>query len=435
MYLARILSLFCKKQNMNNQKPYIVKFSGGRSSAMMLMKLLKNNQLNPKRGDVIIFNNTSAEHSATYEFTRQMKKIAEEKYNIPFFWIEYQTYEDSSGTYQWSRKPSYKLVNDQPLSQDNPSGYRYKGEVFEEMISLGGFLPSMVSRVCTISMKIFITNAFLSDWFAQKQSIERLGHYGSTPKMSDDDVIKTHKKNGGSVPKDILLHKKAFVRNCTFVREKQSWQDWTKVNIVINNEYLTGSVVGNKAQLYGDLAVDYISVLGMRSDEKRRIIKIENRIDESQENQGKSLFNQPHGENIYAPLVDDNITQEQVIEFWERQNFNLELPNTGLFSNCLYCPLKSKAKLQQVATLQLEQNIDKDTPESIDWWINIEKKYSRDLIAEKRPITLKNTKYVGFFGGISKFVFEDIKKKVDSGEEIDPELLKLDSAIPCNCTD
>lgn len=83
----------------------------------------------------------------------------------------------------------------------------------------------------------------------------------------------------------------------------------------------------------------------------------------------------------------------------------------------------------------MEQNIDKDTPESIDWWINIEKKYSRDLIAEKRPITLKNTKYVGFFGGISKFVFEDIKKKVDSGEEIDPELLKLDSAIPCNCTD
>ncbi len=420
---------------MNNQKPYVVKFSGGRSSAMMLMKLLENNQLNPKRGDVIIFNNTSAEHSATYEFTRQMKKIAEEKYNIPFFWIEYQTYEDSSGTYQWSRKPSYKLVNDQPLNQDNLGGYRYKGEVFEEMISLGGFLPSMVSRICTISMKIFITNAFLSDWFAQKQSIERLGHYGSTPKMSDDDVIKTHKKNGGSVPRDILLHKKAFVRHCAFVREKQSWQDWTKVNIAINNEYLIESVVGNKAQLYGDLAVDYISVLGIRSDEQRRIIKIENRIDESQENQGKSLFNQPHGEGIYAPLVNDNITQEQVIEFWEQQNFNLKLSNTGLFSNCLYCPLKSKAKLQKIATLQLEQNIDKDTPESIDWWINIEKKYSRDLIAEKRPITLKNTKYVGFFGGIGKFVFEDIKKKVDSGEEVDPELLKLDSAIPCNCTD
>ena len=417
-------------------KPHIIKFSGGRSSGMMLMELLKNNKLNPERGDVIIFNNTSAEHSATYDFTRSMKKLAEEKYNIPFFWIEYQTYEDSSNSYQWSRRPSYKLVNEQPFSQDNPNGYRYKGEVFEEMISLGGFLPSMVSRICTVSMKIFITNAFLSDWFAQKQGIERLGHYGETPKMSDADVMKIHHKNGGSVPEKILLTKKAFVRNCAFVRNKQLWQDCTKANIVINNDVLRESVVGNKAQMYGDISVDYISVLGIRSDEQRRITKIENRIDEAQENQGKSLFNQPHGESIFAPLVDDNVTQEQVIEFWEEQDFNLKLSNTGLFSNCLYCPLKSKAKLQQIATLQLDKDVDKETPESIDWWVNIEKKYSRDLEAENRKITSEKTpKYIGFFGPVKTLVFEKIKNKVDSREKINPELLKLDSAIPCNCTD
>jgi hypothetical protein len=417
-------------------KPHIVKFSGGRSSGMMLMKLLKDNQLKPERGDVIIFNNTSAEHSATYEFTREMKKLAEETYNIPFFWIEYQTYEDSNNSYQWSRKPTYKLVNEQPLSQDNPNGYRYKGEVFEEMISLGGFLPSMVSRICTVSMKIFITNAFLSDWFAQKQGIERLGHFGKTAKMSDADVIKTHTKNGGSVPQAILLAKKAFVRGCAFIRNEQHWQDWTAANIAIDNNTLKASVVGNKAQLYGDISVDYVSILGIRSDEQRRITKIENRIDEAQENQGKSLFNQPHGERILAPLVDDNITQKQVVDFWAAQGFNLRLSNTGLFSNCLYCPLKSKAKLQQIATLQLGQKIDKNTPESIDWWIKIEKKYSRDLVAEDRVITSeKSPKYVGFFGAIKTFVFEEIKHKVDSGEKIDPELLKLDSAIPCNCTD
>jgi len=417
-------------------KPHIIKFSGGRSSGMMLMQLLKNNKLNPKRGDVIIFNNTSAEHSATYDFTRSMKKMAEEEYNIPFFWIEYQTYEDSSHSYQWSRKPSYRLVNEQPFSQDNPNGYRYKGEVFEEMISLGGFLPSMVSRICTVSMKIFITNAFLSDWFSQKKSIERLGHYGESPKMSDTDVIKTHHKNGGSVPEKILLAKKAFVRSCVFVRDKQHWQDWTKASIVINNNTLKESVVGNKAQLYGDLSVDYVSVLGIRSDEQRRITKIENRINEAQEFQGKSLFNQPHGESIFAPLVDDGVTQEQVVQFWEEQGFNLRLSNTGLFSNCLYCPLKSKAKLQQIATLQLDQDVDKETPESIDWWMNIEKKYSRNLEAENRTITSeKAPKYVGFFGPVKTLVFEDIKNRVDSGEKIDPELLKLDSAIPCNCTD
>ena len=60
-------------------EPYVVKFSGGRSSGMMVLNLLYNNKLKPERGDVIIFNNTSAEHSKTYEFIRKIKKIAEKK--------------------------------------------------------------------------------------------------------------------------------------------------------------------------------------------------------------------------------------------------------------------------------------------------------------------------------------------------------------------
>ncbi|CAC9459910.1 hypothetical protein [uncultured Gammaproteobacteria bacterium] len=40
---------------MDNKNPHIIKFSGGRSSAMMLMRLLKGNQLNPQRGDIIIW--------------------------------------------------------------------------------------------------------------------------------------------------------------------------------------------------------------------------------------------------------------------------------------------------------------------------------------------------------------------------------------------
>lgn len=421
---------------MNNQKPHVVKFSGGRSSGMMLMNMLKNNQLDSKRGDVIIFNNTSAEHSATYEFTRKIKKLAEKKYNIPFFWIEYQTYEDSSGTYRWSRKPTYRLTNDQPYSENNKNGYRYKGEVFEEMVSLGGFLPSMLSRVCTVSMKIFITNNFLSDWFAQKQGIERLGHYGDKPKMSDEDIKETHKKNGGGVPDDILLSKKVFVKNSPFVRKSQLWQDWTNAKIMLDNDILKKSVLGNKAQLYGDLAVDYVSVLGIRSDEQRRIIRVENRIEEAQENQGKSLFNQPYGESILAPLNDDNITQEQVIDFWNNQNFNLELPDNGLFSNCLYCPLKSKAKLLKIAIEQLDEKPSELTPENIDWWINMERKYSRDLVAEGRKITSdKNPRYVGFFGPTKKLVFEGIKQEAASGAIVDQKTLESEDPITCNCTD
>ena len=42
--------------------PHVVKFSGGRSSGMLLFALLENGLLDASRGDVIVFNNTSAEH-------------------------------------------------------------------------------------------------------------------------------------------------------------------------------------------------------------------------------------------------------------------------------------------------------------------------------------------------------------------------------------
>ena len=51
--------------------PHVVKFSGGRSSGMLLFTLLEAGLLNAQRGDVVIFNNTSAEHPATYEFSAQ----------------------------------------------------------------------------------------------------------------------------------------------------------------------------------------------------------------------------------------------------------------------------------------------------------------------------------------------------------------------------
>ena len=50
--------------------PHVVMFSGGRSSGYMLALALHNGLLRAERGDVVIFNNTSAEHPATYDFVR-----------------------------------------------------------------------------------------------------------------------------------------------------------------------------------------------------------------------------------------------------------------------------------------------------------------------------------------------------------------------------
>ncbi len=425
--------------NRTNQ-PHIVKFSGGRSSGMMLMNLLREEKLDPKRGDVVVFNNTSAEHPATYEFVRKIKTISEEKYNIPFFWLEFQTYEDANNSAYWVRKPSYKLVNEHPYSKKNKNGYRYKGEVFEEMISHSGYLPNQYSRSCTLSMKIFITNSFLLDWLAQKSGIERLGHHGEATRITDQDVIDVHTKNGGTTPQQILLAKKAFVRSCNFVRNAQEWVDFTNATICFDNQELKKSVIGGKAQLYGDLAIDYVSCLGIRSDEKRRLIKINSRMSEEDNKKNTvSLDKQPHGESILAPLVDNNVSREQVIDFWKKQDFNLKLSDTGIFSNCVYCPLKGKIKLTEIATKELSDNkVDRTTPASIEWWIRMEKKYSRDLSAEKREAK-KGVSYIGFFGSARALAFGNIKEKAQQKEKtVDPtdkEIFELESSRPCHCMD
>lgn len=424
---------------MNNQIPHIVKFSGGRSSAMMLMNLLKQGTLDPKRGDVIVFNNTSAEHSATYEFTRKIKKIAEEKYNIPFFWVEYQSYEDA-GKNGWQRVPSYKLVNDMPHSVKNKNGYCFKGEVFEEMVSLTGFVPNMQNRTCTLSMKIFTTNAFLNDWFAQKQGIERLGHYRNVTMLTDNSIFTTHKMNGGSTPRQIVLDKKKFVRKRDFIRENSLWKDFTSADLCFDNTEIKKSVIGNKGQLFGDRAITYNSYLGIRKDEQHRVVKIKARINDAKNKNTTSLFSQPPNEIILTPLIDSNADQQSVTDFWDKQTFNLELPNNGLFSNCVYCPLKGKAKLLKIAKEEVANGLPhKGTPASIDWWIKMEKRYARDMKAEGRSTTADRTvNYIGFFGATKERVYKQLKNQSnlnDVEKSVKAEFLEDEDYIPCNCTD
>ena len=108
----------------HRELPHVVKFSGGRSSGMLLFALLENRLLDPDRGDVIVFNNTASEHPGTYRFAKDCKE-ASTRFGVPFFWVEFQTYEDSRNG-EWTRLPSYRLVNDKPRSEENPDGFHWR---------------------------------------------------------------------------------------------------------------------------------------------------------------------------------------------------------------------------------------------------------------------------------------------------------------------
>lgn len=434
----------------HRELPHVVKFSGGRSSGMMLFTLLHNKVLQAKRGDVVVFNNTSAEHPATYEFAAKCKALCEEEYGIPFFWTEFQTYEDASRG-RWARHPAYRLVLPQPASEKQPNGYHARGEVFEELLSWQRFVPNQHDRICTARMKLFVTKDFLGDWFAVKPSIDRLGHYYGEPMMQDSEVITAHRQSSGSTPPEVLLEKAQFVRTRPPFRPEQDFADYSSVAVKIANSHLADKSLGGRVALSGDDCVDYVTFVGFRGDEPARVARMRarnmSRGDDDCESDNDPHTALPEGEYVYAPLAEMNVSKEDVFAFWKKQDWDLRLPHTANYSNCVYCFLKGSATLADIVARRekVEKRLPKklraqpDTPADINWWVKMEAKYARDLRREKRKVRNKDMAagekpLIGFWGINSRLSYHrlaEAENRPASLKQIETD----NAALPCDCTD
>lgn len=401
--------------------PHVVKFSGGRSSGMLLFTLLENGLLDRGRGDVVIFNNTSAEHPGTYRFVRDCMR-ATRRYGIPFFQIEFQTYEDSRrGVY--TRLPSYRMVNGRPADDGNPDGFSWRGEVFEELLSWAGYVPNQFNRICTKHLKLEATRDFLGDWLAGKSGIPRLGHHGGSSRVEADAAYERHCANRGTVPREIFLRKRAYAWNRPHFRAAQSYgafcPDWTP----FGNPALAGAVFGGRAR-FGEGGAEYVALIGLRGDEPHRVQRVASR---------DAATDGHEGEHIYMPLVDMGITKDDVNAFWDRQDWDLDLPRDISLSNCVYCFLKGAANLGSVHRAQRENGAvapgfgpTAGTPGDLAWWQRIEREYGRDLRAEGREAR-SAVRRIGFFGN-KKFSYESVTD--DAAREA-----FAGAMLPCDCTE
>ena len=419
----------------------------------MLLVLLQNKILKAERGDVIVFNNTSAEHPATYAFVERLKVLSEGEYGIPFFWTEFQTYEDAVRGV-WARRPTYRLVHSKPFSDNFPNGYRCKGEAFEELLSWKRFVPNRFRRICTELLKLLVTKEFLSDWLAVKSGIDRLGHYHDQSMMRDEDIVSEHKRNRGSTPSEILIEKAKFVCSCPHFRPDQKFSDYSSSIVEIKNMELSGKSLGGRVPLAGDDCVDYVALIGFRADEPLRVAKMKERNNgvahEERPSSGEDPYIRPaEGEYVYAPLVDMKVTKDDVNEFWKAQGWDLELPRDGNYSNCVFCFLKGTSILRRINNNkdQFDQSLpstlrpQSGTPSDILWWAEIEEKYGRDLKAEKRKIrnreVFSGKPIIGFFGGSGggNMSYRTLIKWADSPSSPLPAEGADDAALPCDCTD
>lgn len=110
--------------------PTCISFSGGRTSAYMLWRVLQSNGGLPTDA-IVCFANTGKEDEATLRFVRDCG----EQWNVPIQWIEYRREE-----------PYFALVNFDNAARD--------GEPFAELIRSKMYLPNPMTRFCTSELKI-----------------------------------------------------------------------------------------------------------------------------------------------------------------------------------------------------------------------------------------------------------------------------------------
>lgn len=115
-------------------EPTCISFSGGRTSAFMLYKVLEAHDMSLPSDAVVCFANTGKEDEATLKFVNDCAI----HWNVPIVWLEYQAAEES--------KDRWRQVTYETASRN--------GEPFEAVIRKKNYLPNPVTRFCTIEMKI-----------------------------------------------------------------------------------------------------------------------------------------------------------------------------------------------------------------------------------------------------------------------------------------
>ena len=424
--------------------PHVVKFSGGRSSGMMLLLLLEQGLLHRNRGDVVVFNNTSAEHPATYDFVRACARCSEVDHGVPFFWIEYATYEDAHNG-EWTRRGGYRLVNDRPYAESNPNGYHWRGEVFEELVSLQGFLPSRHTRICTTHLKLRATNEFLAEWFAGKGATEWRGHFYPDPQLTDEAVVARHRRSRGMMEDDELLRKKSFCRSRPPALPEQDFDDFSRIGA----GHMADGPFAERgypefAPMTGQEATEYVSLIGLRADEPRRVERVlaRNGLDTGDPERAKREMTD--GEIVCTPLADAGVTNEDVLGFWAGREWQLALPADANLSNCVYCFMKGTTAIPRVrrdvamadAVLPDDVRSVPGTPSDIQWWVDLEERYERHPLKRYKGRGRRSRKKVtiGFWGVDAEITYRDLSE-LDPANLIAREGFAGETALPCDCTD
>jgi 3'-phosphoadenosine 5'-phosphosulfate sulfotransferase (PAPS reductase)/FAD synthetase len=124
-------------------EPTCISFSGGRTSAYMLYRILQAHDMSLPPEAIVCFANTGKECEETLEFVHD----CETNWGVKINWLEYKAHE--------TPKERFRVVTYETASRN--------GEPFLDSIKQNGKfnLPNPVARFCTINMKIRVIHHYL----------------------------------------------------------------------------------------------------------------------------------------------------------------------------------------------------------------------------------------------------------------------------------
>jgi len=144
-------------------EPAAISFSGGRTSAYMLHRILEAHNGTLPDYVQVTFANTGREMPATLDFV----KACQDNWNVPITWLELGEYEQKGEYKTGSKKgkPIYKattvIVDYETASRD--------GEPFERLCIKRNYLPNVMARFCTAELKVrrirdHLRSLSMEDW-------------------------------------------------------------------------------------------------------------------------------------------------------------------------------------------------------------------------------------------------------------------------------
>ena len=136
------------------KEPTCISFSGGRTSAYMLWRVLEANNGIPPPHARVMFANTGKEEEATLKFVNDCSV----NWNVPITWVEYR-----------DADPAFAVVNYETASRN--------GEPFEALIRKRQYLPNPVTRFCTSELKIRSIHKYLKStgWDDHNETMDWIG--------------------------------------------------------------------------------------------------------------------------------------------------------------------------------------------------------------------------------------------------------------------